>query len=529
MSGNRIDIADAFRVVGWRGVVEVLLHPLLVPLLIILSWVRSLWAARILLNGQWGNFQGFHPRNALNSLFYKTQWLNIDRHGLAGTSPTLGLGDFRLSNWFYLSLLSSALYGAGGAAVTLIGSISWVLIHAIWFWVIPWQWVFLVGAALFFSSTAFLMAFVRQNYNIIGWMWLPLALFGTMSNQLGLAAVGWFAASLGSVTAIFVAVPMVTALAVSTGNYYILLVLVPAVSKLGLHLVPLLQHQNLRTVAMNIAKLIGTTRRGTRYVRRSMRIDAQFLYFLGLYVLATACIWYDNGEAPLLVLTALALFVINQVIVRFADTQSVVIVFVSAAAATVVSSMGSLVGLLGLVIAANPLPAAFGGGLWRQTRSLVLAGSFEPFDHSRLRAALDEFLDVQAGSRVLFTFDDPGRDYERIFDGYRAIIELPLFSANRKKIHLLPDWYAVMETNYEGAPDFWGRSPDRVAANADRWEAGYVIVYQDSGSDLGSEWREGFTVVSEFDWADWMDTLGGTKLWTADAPPKWWLLVRRAR
>ena len=50
---------------------------------------------------------GFHPHNAINSLFYRTQWINLDRYGRSQHSPVLGLGDYPLKNWFHLSLPAS--------------------------------------------------------------------------------------------------------------------------------------------------------------------------------------------------------------------------------------------------------------------------------------------------------------------------------------------------------------------------------------------------------------------------------------
>lgn len=524
MIGTNARLQSVFRAIGWRGALEALFHPVLVPVMVVLPLIRSLWAARVLLDGRWGDYHGFHPIHALNGLYYKTQWLNIERHGLNGTSPTLGLGAFRLSGWFYLSLLSSCLYGNGGAAVTLLGTASWAMLHSIWYWAIPWKWVTLIILVTFFSSTTYLMAFVRQNYNIIGWMWLPLGLFGILSNQLGLAAVAWFAASLGSTTAVFAVAPLVIGLAIGENHPYLLLTLVPAAIKFSLHFLPMIRGQSVMAGVTGIAKLIGVSGRGAKYKRNLTEFNPVSLYFLVIYAVACGLIWYDHGEPPALVIAALATFVVNQYLVRFADIQSMIILFVSAAAATVMVEPSELVALAGLVLAANPIPAALGGGLWRSTHSVVRPPVVSPFDHSELHRAMSAFLEVPTGSRVLFAFDDPGDDYAKIFDGYRLLMELPLLVASEKGVHLMPDWYAVTETNYPDAPSFWGRDPDAVRANMARWDADRVIVYQDSGTELDPAWSSGYKVIATFDWGEWATALGSARLWATDRPPKWWLL-----
>lgn len=509
---------------GLRGFAELVLSPVLIPLLTMLSWPRALWESRDLVNGRWGRHQGFHPLNAINCLYYKTQWTNIDRYGFAGVSPIIGVGSYPLSNWFHLSALSSCLFASAGATVMLLGTVFWVFMHAIWFWVVQWHWVILVIAVLFFSSTTYLMAFMRQNYNIVGWMWLPLGIFGILSNQLGLAAVAWFAASLGSITAVFVAVPIVAAISIVEGNYYLLLSLIPAFMKLALHLVPMLRSGNLRSGLTTMAKLIGLTRRGVRYKRKSMRLEISSLYFYLIYSVACALLYVGAGDVPVIPLVALGLFVANQNLMRFADEESLVILFTSVLAATVMLSPWDWWSFTALVVAMNPLPAVFGGQAWRRTGSLVRMEYHSPFDQSRIEKAMRAFLTVSPDQRVLFAFDDPQDEYERVFDGYRVLLELPLFVAADKGVHLMPDWYAIAETNYAGSPDFWGRSPQEVLTNAQHWGASHVIVYQDTGTALDPAWLRDFEPVSEFDWGDWTDELRGVALWSTEKPPKWWLL-----
>src|SRR5689334_12319683 len=120
------------RRIGARGLVEVVLSPLLTPLLLDPAWLHSLWLARSLLGGQWHRYRGFTPLNALTSFFYASQWLNISRFGIRGRSPLVGMGDYPLSRWFHVSFLSSCLYAHAGAVCTLGGTLVWVAMHLAW-------------------------------------------------------------------------------------------------------------------------------------------------------------------------------------------------------------------------------------------------------------------------------------------------------------------------------------------------------------------------------------------------------------
>ena len=524
--GTRNTLRQMREHIGTRGFIEVALHPVLVPAFVILAWIRTSWASRVLLFGQWGRYHGFHPGNALNSFFYKTQWLNFERFGRNGVSPLVGLGNYPLSRWFHLTLLSSCLYANAGAVTTLLGSLAWVLLHLVWLDAAPWRWAVSVTAVLLFSSTGFAMAFVRQNYNILGWMWLPLALHAVLTGHWALAALAWLAASLASVTVIFAALPLMLVQALAAGHWAPLLVLLPALLKLALHLLPMLSGGGLRPALLNIAKMIGLTPVGVRYKRTSMRLGIANLYLTALYAASCGLLWWPLEGPPFLPLTALGLFVANQRFLRFADDQSVMLLFLSALAATVVASPPSVLGIAGLLLAANPLPLFLGLCSSSRDGTAVRIPALRPFDHTPLYTAMESFLaEVPAGARVYFAFADPAGVYERIFDGYRTLLELPFHVAASHGIHLFPDWYAVAETNHQWAPDCWGRTQQAVLDNAQRWGASHAVVYQDSGTELAPVWNSaGFVELASFDWGQWTEELDGYSLWKAGRPPCWWLL-----
>lgn len=485
------------------------------------AWARSLWRSRILLEGHWSRYMGFRPKNALNSLYYRTQWLNIDRYGRHGRSPVLGLGDYPLSRWFHIANLSNYLYAHAGAVTMLAGTLMWVAGHLLWLETASTAWVLLVVATLFFSTTAYAMAFVRQNYNILGWLWLPVALFAALSGLWIVAVAALFAASLASITVVFVAVPLMAVYALAIGGFEPLWILVPALLKIALHLRPLFATGGFRAAFRASGKLIGLVPTAVRYRRESMRFRKFSAYCAVLYVAACGALWLWQGAVPVLPLAAAALFIVNQVFLRFADDQSVVILFVTVFAAQTLSAAPGVVEWLLLFAVANPLPALFGIAADRGGITV-----FAPFDHSSVEQSCERLLSsVPAGSRVLFAFDDPNGRYEQLFDGYRITLEPLQFVAVRRGIHLFPDWYAVAETNHPDGAEVWGRTLPEVRANLQRWDAGYVLRY----GDVTDDWHAHFEVVATFDWAIHREEFGDAPPWGASrACPVLTLLKPRA-
>ncbi len=496
-----------------------------------LAWIKSLWEARILLNGQWSRYMGFHPRNAINNLFYRTQWINLDRYGRTGNSPVIGLGSYPLKNWFHLSLSASYVYANAGAVTTLVSTLAWVFGHLLWLESVENKWwVISVVAALFFSSTSYAMAFVRQNYQMLGWMWLPLAMYFSYENSYVLAAFAWVAAGLAGITPVFFAIPIILTISFLNQNGTVLLVVFPAMLCSAFRFLPLLMDGGLRQALTNVAKVIGATQRMVRYKRSIQGINFFTLYFSILYLICFGLMSVSIGEIATFPLLSLMLFFFNQRFVRLADEQSLIVIAASSFTFTAIHSEPSWLNMIALWLVLNPLGFLF--SIQRLSKDGSGDGNiliFSPFDQAELEKAMNSFFEqVSRGDRVYFAYEDPGDNYSNIFDGYRSIHELPLLVASQNEFHLFPDWWTVAETNYEGAPQCWGRSLDDVIRNCQRWNARYTMIYQESGSRLDEKWNGSFELISEFDWCDYQHLSECEQLWSKNKPtPKWFLLRYR--
>jgi len=281
-----------------------------------------------------------------------------------------------------------------------------------------------------------------------------------------------------------------------------------------------------RQALAKVAKLIGLTRMKVRYDRGMKSLGLFNLYFTLLYFASGLLMSYAQGEIVVLPFLGALLFLINQRFFRVADDQSVIVVAASLFALAAMQAEPNWLTLLAVWLAVNPM-----GWLLsiQQLSKHGVGGDIlvnAPYDHTALEAGLKSFLsDVKPGESVYFAFEDPDGKYSNIFDGYRVIHELPLQIASKNAFHLFPDWWAVAETNYEGAPQCWGRSVEHVVDNCRRWDADYAIIYQATGEQLHSRWTDQFSLLSEFDWGDYLHLLRGVHLWPCDQlTPKWFLL-----
>jgi hypothetical protein len=481
-----------------------LIYPLFLVFQIPFAWISTLWQSKILLYGQWSRFMGYNPKNALNSLFYRTQYINIDTYGKNGISPHLGLGNFEIRRWFHLSLISSYIYAHAGAVTTLLGALFWASSHLIWIQQRNVQSVIMMTIVLIFSSTTYSFAFSRQNYQILSWMWFPVALYSMLYTNWAVASFAWLISAMFGITPVFFAVIIALFITIDTQTIPPILSVIPATIFIIIEIVLLLRQPNGVTNLNNTAKLIGLTRSRVKYHRFDTFNDLTTVYYIIIYVSATFMLWYLDMSVPKLAFVGLALFIVNQVIFRVADIQSVNLLFISLFICSIhyEANYWSSIVLLWLISSVHPLVLGIMNNASKQVQT------YAPFSHYILENQVKDFLKtVPTGNRILFAFNDPKNRYDNIFDLYRVLIELPLYIASKRAIHLFPDWYAVMDTNYEGAPSIWGRSVDEVLANTRAWNAQYVIVYEPVDKHLDPRWNDAFELVSTFSWQPYTSLL----------------------
>jgi hypothetical protein len=510
---------------GWLGFLRLFLYPVTVLVTTPFRLIQTIFACRILANDCWSDFPHFNPHAAINSLFYWTAAINIDRFGRSGISPHTGAGDYKLSRWFNYSLPSLYAYWGAGAVTILFGMFCWWLSHLIWLEDCSIFWLSLIMAASLVSTTFYVNTFGLQNYNAVGWAFFPVGLYGLMKGQWLTATLAWLAASFGSFTVVFIAGILSLVASVAIWSIAPLLTIFPAVLKLSTHFWPSWNEKDLKTTILSVVKAIGISDRSAKYKRTSSQaFGIVQIYWLLIYSQFAVFFYELNSQISPLFLTAIVLFILNSTYVRFADLQSIHMLLFSMATAMIIQKPEPLL-LLSYWVLAAPLPIMLGGGIPSMQQEFDRLPKLAPFSVKNLREGMEIFLEfVKPGERVLMAFEDPNGIYEKIFDGYRVLLELPLQVSAKKAVHFMPDWWAVFELNYEGAPELWGRDIETVQANVLTWKADYVVIYQDSQTELSPEWQKaGFEVLSHFSWYDYEKDLGTCRPYSGKTPD-WWLL-----
>jgi len=475
-------VLKLFTKVSLSESLQFLTYPIVLLVVMPRVWFQSLWRSRNLLQGRWDLYMGFDPLSSLNNLFYRTQWENLRRFGTNGHSPFVGTGDYPLARWFHLSLISSYLYSNAGAVTMLAGSIVTFLSLIFFIEVQVWWWVLLAVCLTLVSPTAFAMAFYRQNYQILGWMWIPGALYALHSGQWVLATLLLLTSASFAVTPFLLMLVPVSVGLVGSPSIELCVCLLITVIFASIVLIRPWKRAEPRQGWRLFGVQIGTFgRRTARYRRTSMKLHLPLQFVLVTYGLVTVLLWMANSSIPWSLVLALILTVVNERLCRVADFQSLVMLLSVVLVTLVLLYPPSFVTMFALWFALATPPTMLGVKVDGSLLSLRVR-PVQPFSHDVI---LNRFRRVFARmppvGTTLMIFRDPAGIYENVFDGFRRLIETPILVGMEFDRRVFPDWYFIAETNQEGAPDVWCQTWDQVKSKVKEYNADSVIVFSAEG------------------------------------------------
>lgn len=510
-----------FKYYIWYEYFMILLYPFFLIVINPIRLLQTLYSSLVLFNGNWGDYSQFDPKTGLNSLFYRTAAINLYRYGRNGISSLLSTGKYPLFKWFHFSLPSLYAYWIGGPVILLFGIFGWLLIHTLWIGNVNLSWLFIVLFMALISTNFYVNGFVLQNYNILGWLFFPVGLFGLLTQNWIITGVGWLLATFASITVFFIAIIFVLVFAIQYSTLIPLFTIIPAGLKIIINFWPIFANGNVVKVVCETFKSIGFVKQKSKYARLSMRLDGKKIFNLILYLQFLFFYYILVGEFSWLILIGISIYLLNSLFARFADEQSMFMMMFSIATAIILQTPKSLM-LIPYWLLISPPQTIL---LFGKIDFLKTLPKLKPFYVKPYVKAIEDFLEkVPSGSKILVAFENPNGVYEKIFDGWRYLFELLLYVGTKKEILIMPNWYTVFENNYDGAEELWGRDVKSVLNNVQKCNIDYVILYQVNQDQLDPIWKKSeFMLESTFIWNQF-DELSKDLALKELKKYSWWLL-----
>lgn len=483
-----------------------LAYTILSPLINPVVFFQSIWNCRVLLNGDWANYRMFHPIHSLDFLWYEIIHFNMVRYGKRGRSKYLGSGNYKMSNQPQYTSISFGLFHLSTNVTILVGIMGFVLMHLFWLPQVD-AWLMVVVLSIGFFSTNFFLNVYHNNYNLLGWAVFPVILYALHQDQFFVLAGMLLLMSFFSITATFISCIFVGITMLLAGNVLPLIYLaVPLVIRLLIHLWPSISDGG--GGISDILKFIGGTgKKAVRYKRHDIkRFNGKMVYFSLLIIFLGYMDYTASGEVKASVIITLALFVLNQGFIRFADPQSIYMTM-TGVAMYLVLSQGSWLLLIPFFLISNGSPYYY---LYPTKGNFIpVLKPFKPFRFSLIQERLNQFIeDLEKDAKVLVAFEDPQDNYEKLFDLQRPFLQGLVNTAIRKDILILGNKWAVIENNFVGSDDWWGRDESEVKNNLKKWQADYLVYYSyERDFPTFLDQNEKLELTAELNWKELSDAL----------------------
>ena len=491
---------------GYFGFIRFGLYPITTlftnPIISIISLGHSLKLFFV----KFQEYPHFDAKPMFNSYFYHIRAWNLKKYGRTGKAPFLGLGNYHLARCFNYSLFSLYSYWRGGAFSMLISMLAWWATYLLW---VDFNAIFdIVIWIMAICSTLFFVNLYRyQNYNAVGWAFFPIGLYGLLTGDPLIAAAGWLGASFGSFTAVVLGTILSGIYGFWELNWLLMFSSLPAGIKTLTHFYPFLTNKEAKGILKKVVTAIGAGGNPKYKRKRTKSFDLKKLYFLVLYVQFIIAYSLFTDEIPVLFLACILIYLMNALKIRFADDQSMHMLMLSVGTALMLNlsiTPGQAFAQILLIpsywILISPLPVL--AGLDHIHKVLDVLPIYKPLHVKNMISENERFLSsVDAGKKVLFAYPDPNDQYEKLWDGYAQIREMPHYVGLKKDIFCFPDWWAAFELNHEGAENIWGTRPEEVKENVNKWACDFVVIYENEHTPFNtSEWEADFEKVEELDW-----------------------------
>jgi len=470
---------------GYKELFFIVFYPIFLPLFMLKDTSFSIYnIIKALLKYDWKYLSGNDQKNAYNNFFYYIQDFNIQKFGRYGTSNLLVGDDYSLKSWFHATPFSLRMQSSFGT--------TFIMFFAMCFWLLSWIILYQDNPNLWilgvvFFSTLFFAIFIEiQNYNIIGWMLYPIFLTYLEDGSYLVLSLVLFLIALSSFTGFFIAGILVIISSIYLSDFYLLVTLLPGGIK---WILPILISMKDRVVSKMFGA-IGVYDK-VKYRRKSKkRLSIETTYILGLQVQFLFFTFMINDVNFSIVLLAVIvfLFIVNELLIRFADQQSLYLAFLSVSIFYLLnvnfdyillySFMFTIFPIYGLIMNVRPLGNRF-----------ISPGVRKPFNAQKTIEDLSYFLDkAPDASRLLIAYENPKGVYEHLFYNhqYKVFNEIFQYTAILKSILVFPNWYFVFENNKENDDEsFWIDNEKEAINYMKKNNITYILV----PNFLSEEWK----------------------------------------
>ncbi len=445
--------------------VSPLINAFLFPLINIMTYIRSLTA----LCGPRTQF-AFDEYLAITHLFYCGQDINVQRFGRDGVSTLIGFGDMALSNIFHIRQWAVRLFHKFGSSsyIVFAWSITCACMALLVYQMSFSLQYFWISLFLIFGSPLAYAVFRLSNYNLMGFAFMPLAIYGIISNQMLVTSLAIAIMIPFSITSPFFSLCLILfafVLKPSLLFEWWYLIIPITVFAIDLCYCLCIHKKGFKGVFDKLAmtfKIIGGTKRGAKYPRSNKKHFSDVIILVA-FLLPGPIIYfsYTNGLSSIpdhWTVSSYALFAssggfawfINKWVCRIADNRSIYYI------AWMVTSLCAVQSGFPLLLSVYWFVYYRLYSITGEHNGFIFPPMAKPYDISKdLEQMEDSLTDIRKGDLIISLHPNPEGKYENLLKPSCNFMELVYYICVKKGARVFPDWYAIREMNLGKRPECW--------------------------------------------------------------------------
>lgn len=439
---------------------------------------------------------GFDMLSSLNNFFYKTQKLNLDIYYKHKESRLLGFGKYHMSRLFYIPSIShNAFLNFGPAFTTILFSFLNIFICLIFYNNSSLEWISLLIFLGYFSGINYSSSFTSQNYNLISWFFFPIIIFAIVHSKIYLLLISitcLFLTSFG--VGLYVAFFLVFYIIFIDFSYHFLFLIFIFLTLIFIY--PLIKSGLLKKWLLETFFFIGISKK-SKYTRSHQRLSRFNIYYTIIFSIPIILNFFIENDYVFLINFSFGIFIINQFLFRFMDRENPIYAFLLCNLIFVILNP-KMINLFTFILIANPFADSLNISKIDKIKIFFKLRVFRPFTNDKLLNDIKKFTKkVPKNNTILFAYNNPKNNYDKIFDGYRFIVEPIYFYFQIRKIRSFPDWYAVWEETNKNKI-IWGRSLKKIMDNLKKLKTKFVVYYSYKNIIEDKNIKKKFKVLSSF-------------------------------
>ena len=441
-------------------------------------------------------FMGFDILCSLNNFFYMTQKFNLDIYGKHKKTPLLGFGDYHMSRLFYISRISHNIFlDLGPAFTTLLFSFLNIFICTIFYNNLDIKWLFLVIFFGYFSAITYSSSFTTQNYNLLSWFFFPIFIFSLINSNIYLLLLSISCLFLLSFSVgLYVFLFSILYILFIDFYYYYLIIFITFI--IFIFIFPIIKSGLIKKWIFQTFLFVGISKKNL-YSRSHQKFSKFNIYYTMVFLIPIIYNLYIKNDYYFLLIFPFLIFIINQFLFRFMDRENPIYAFLICIIIFTILNP-KIINLLLLIFVANPIPNSLSILNLDKKNFFFNIRVFEPFDNYQLINEIKRFVrKVPKNSTVLFAYKNPRKNYDKIFDGYRNIVEVIYYYFQIRKVRSFPDWYAVWEED-KNKKIIWGRNFKIIQKNLKKIKTKYLVFYSENKQIFDNGLKKNFKFIADF-------------------------------